>query len=70
MPASALPEMTDLKPRVEPDQLADTLNTVLDHPVNRVEITPLQGDASTRQYFRLNPVQEIQDTCAESVILM
>jgi aminoglycoside/choline kinase family phosphotransferase len=70
MPASALPEMSDLKLRVGSDQLADTLHTVFDTPVDRVDITPLQGDASTRQYFRLIPFLGKRGSCPDSVILM
>ena len=70
MPASALPEMTDQMPRVGSGQLAETLQTVFDVPVERVDVAPLQGDASTRQYFRLAPQWEPPSSCPKSVILM
>ncbi len=42
------------EPRFEEQYLVTTAHAVLGRPVTRVEFAPLQGDASTRQYFRLS----------------
>ncbi len=42
------------EPRFEEQYLVTTAHTALGRSVTRVEFSPLQGDASARQYFRLS----------------
>ena len=54
MPNHALLGDSPLKPRFDEQSLAEMAHQALNRPVTQVNVAPLQGDASTRQYFRLS----------------
>ncbi|MDH3256308.1 MAG: phosphotransferase [Nitrospinota bacterium] len=54
MPKNTLVGNPVAKPRFDDQYLAKMTHQALDRPVAHVGFTPLQGDASTRQYYRLS----------------
>ena len=70
MPKNTLAGNPLAKPRFDNRYLAEIAHKALGHPVNHVEFSPLQGDASTRRYYRLSI--EYQDSTSEpqTLILM
>ena len=70
MPKNTLIENSLAKPRFDGPYLAELAQKALNQPVVHVGFSPLQGDASTRQYYRLSI--EHQKTALEprTLILM
>jgi N-acetylmuramate 1-kinase len=53
MPKDTLAENSFAEPRFDEPYLTEAAQKTLGEPVSRVKFSPLQGDASTRQYYRL-----------------
>lgn len=70
MPKNTLPGNSFAKPRFDEPYLMETAQKALSRSVSHVGFSPLQGDASTRQYYRLT--MEYQGTPPEpqTLILM
>jgi len=70
MPKNTLVGNQFAKPRFDEQYLVEVAHKVLGRPVAHVEFSPLQGDASTRQYYRLS--MEYQEAASEpqTLILM
>ena len=54
MPKNTLTGDQFAAPRFDEPYLAEVIHKALSRPVTRVGFSPLQGDASTRQYYRLS----------------
>lgn len=58
------------EPRFDEPYLAETAHKALGQPVTHVEFSPLQGDASTRQYYRLSVEYQKGTFEPQTLILM
>ena len=54
MPKNTLAGNSFAEPRFDDQYLAEMTHKALGRPVAHVRFSPLQGDASTRQYYRLS----------------
>ena len=70
MPKHALLGDSLLEPRFEEHFLADMVRQALGRPVEQITVSALQGDASTRRYFRLALSAAGQAPQGETLILM
>jgi aminoglycoside/choline kinase family phosphotransferase len=70
MSKSTLTGNSFAKPRFDEPYLAETLLKALDRPVAHVGFSPLQGDASTRQYYRLSMEYQGNPSEPRTLILM
>ena len=58
------------KPRFNEQYLAEAAQKALGQPVTHVGFSPLQGDASTRQYYRLSMKYSGEPSAPQTLILM
>jgi aminoglycoside/choline kinase family phosphotransferase len=65
-----LAENSFAEPRFDEPYLTETVQKTTNLPVSRVHFSPLQGDASTRQYYRLSIEYKAGAPDPQSLILM
>ena len=70
MSKNTLPGNSFAKPRFDKPYLAETAQKALDRTVTHVRFSPLQGDASTRQYYRLSMEYQGNPSEPGTLILM
>jgi aminoglycoside/choline kinase family phosphotransferase len=70
MSKNTLLENSFAAPRFDQPYLAEITHKALNSPVDHVEFSPLQGDASTRQYYRLSVEYRERTSEPQTLILM
>jgi hypothetical protein len=70
MPKNTLLGNQFAEPRFDEPYLAEVAQKALGRPVTHVGFSPLQGDASTRQYYRLSVEYQEGTSMSQTLILM
>ena len=70
MPKNTLMGNLFAAPRFDEQYLAEVAQKALNRPVDHVEFSPIQGDASTRQYYRLSMEYQEKALEPQTLILM
>lgn len=70
MPKNTLTVNSFAEPRFDAPYLTEAVLKALGRPVTHVEFSPLQGDASTRQYYRLSLEHPENTSTPQTLILM
>ena len=70
MPKNTLTGNLFAEPRFDEQYLVEVTQKALNRPVGRVGFSPLQGDASTRQYYRLSVEYQKEALEPRTLILM